>query len=234
MTYPIKLALFILSLGASAVQATSLDFSHDNYIVVKDIDIVAAPFGGNLLDSMSSTVSSGEFSGMTLRSEVYSNAVGGADYYYQLSGGQASSVRYMVVNPEVLAGTNLDVSQTASAFGGFETGGSASSAVAASIFPKNGFWGANVTYVLNTFPGSASFTQILRTSYGNFGHSEVYLAGSTGEFSGSAMSFAPAIPEPEEYALMLAGLGLVGAVVRRRKAKQGTPASSPFREGALA
>lgn len=29
-----------------------------------------------------------------------------------------------------------------------------------------------------------------------------------------------AVPEPETYALMLAGLGLMGAVVRRRKSKQ--------------
>jgi hypothetical protein len=32
--------------------------------------------------------------------------------------------------------------------------------------------------------------------------------------------FASAIPEPETYALMLTGLGMIGAVVRRRKDSQ--------------
>jgi hypothetical protein len=33
-------------------------------------------------------------------------------------------------------------------------------------------------------------------------------------------AYVPAVPEPETYALMLAGLGLMGVVGRRRKAKQ--------------
>ena len=49
----------------------------------------------------------------------------------------------------------------------------------------------------------------------------------SGSFSGVAEThdvdnvvFASSVPEPESYALMLAGLGLMGAVARRRKAKQ--------------
>jgi hypothetical protein len=36
-------------------------------------------------------------------------------------------------------------------------------------------------------------------------------------FSLSAAPALPAVPEPAEYAMLLAGLGLVGMVVRRRK-----------------
>jgi hypothetical protein len=37
-----------------------------------------------------------------------------------------------------------------------------------------------------------------------------------------ALDFNPvsSVPEPESYALLLAGLGLIGAVVKRRKATQ--------------
>ena len=34
-----------------------------------------------------------------------------------------------------------------------------------------------------------------------------------------SVNFAPAIPEPETYAMFLAGIGLMGAVLRRRRAR---------------
>ena len=45
-------------------------------------------------------------------------------------------------------------------------------------------------------------------------HDLVYVGQQVGGFN--ANELAPPIPEPEVYAMMLAGLGLVGAVARRR------------------
>lgn len=54
----------------------------------------------------------------------------------------------------------------------------------------------------------------------NTGYDQVNMAG-IGYGNGSLqISLVSAVPEPETYAMMLAGLGLMGAVARRRKAKQ--------------
>jgi len=36
----------------------------------------------------------------------------------------------------------------------------------------------------------------------------------------NAAGFATAVPEPETYAMLLAGLGMIGTIIRRRTAKQ--------------
>lgn len=58
-------------------------------------------------------------------------------------------------------------------------------------------------------PISSYFVQVTGTVNGTLG----------GQYSGD-MALVSAVPEPETYAMMLAGLGLMGAVARRRKAKQ--------------
>lgn len=75
------------------------------------------------------------------------------------------------------------------------------------------------TQIANTYTGG--FFGIVSTTAFNL------VSVHSGSYSGSAEThdvdnvvFASAVPEPESYALMLAGLGLMGAVVRRRKAKQ--------------
>lgn len=77
--------------------------------------------------------------------------------------------------------------------------------------------------VLNTPPGLENILQVTFTNLtalgspitiGNFDSFEQHLTARRTIVSGSAV--VAAVPEPEAYALMLAGLGLVGFVVRRR------------------
>jgi hypothetical protein len=46
-----------------------------------------------------------------------------------------------------------------------------------------------------------------------------YSAYITDGFSGTNYVFTAAVPEPETYAMLLAGLGLIAGMARRRKRK---------------
>jgi len=62
-----------------------------------------------------------------------------------------------------------------------------------------------------------AFGELETTQYGNFylhvvGTSE----GGTAGYNGTITNFVAAVPEPETYALMLSGLGLIGLITRRK------------------
>jgi hypothetical protein len=61
-------------------------------------------------------------------------------------------------------------------------------------------------------PGTRSFTQIVAGNY--FTRGKIDIGGVALD------AFVSVVPEPEVYALLIAGLGLIGTIVRRRKASQ--------------
>lgn len=76
-----------------------------------------------------------------------------------------------------------------------------------------------------TLTGPLSYTVNPKTD-SSIGQFETYSGGSPDTLTEllylypSTVTIAGAVPEPQTYALMLAGLGFVGAVVRRRKLRQ--------------
>ncbi len=68
---------------------------------------------------------------------------------------------------------------------------------------------------LNPFPGE-TFGLNFNARYVKFALNSNYGDGYTGL---SEVKFTTAVPEPESYAMMLAGLGLMASFVRRRKQK---------------
>jgi hypothetical protein len=67
-------------------------------------------------------------------------------------------------------------------------------------------------------PGTASYTGSFQGAFGN--GSPTYALGTLYVDGLSVNALVSTVPEPETYALMLAGLGVIGAAVRRRKNSQ--------------
>ena len=210
-----KTALALALVGAiGGAGATTLGLN----VPVTSVTQVATSFGGTLVASATTLINNPSYNG-TARTAVYRTETG-LDYYYQFTN-NASSVngveRFTGWNFSALGTSNVEVYQTGTAFGMFVAGTEASDGADRTPAGVIGF-----SFIPNGLskvsPGTTSFTQIIRTNAQN------YVAGNFGLLDGigdNAAGFGVApVPEPETYAMFLAGLGLVGTIIRRRKNKQ--------------
>lgn len=129
------------------------------------------------------------------------------DQLIDLSSGQAS----FIGNATVLDGGDDLITFVNLAAGTYEFVFTLSSQYISGLTATIGGQAATV----NNF-GVASFAYLESTGDAPFSLSLSGLAGKSAAYSGE-LSVTP-VPEPETYALLLAGLGVVGLVARRRRA----------------
>jgi hypothetical protein len=199
----------------SGANATNLIFNTPT----ASVDVVAGAFGGVLLDSAITNISNPNYAGIA-RAAVYDTGTG-LDFYYQFSNFAAplsthGIARFGLGDFEALGAVPLNVYQTNAAFGIFTAGGEISDYADRTSLGVIGFsFVPNGNSKIN--PGTTSYTQIIRTD------ARTYTAGNFGLLDGygdNAKAFSPsAVPEPESYALLLAGMGLIGTIIRRRQQK---------------
>lgn len=213
MKFTIKQAVLVIALAGafSTANATSLP----EETASANVDIVGSFFGGTLLDSAITNISNSSYNGIA-RSAVYDTG-SGLDFYYQFSNNLTSVNgidRFTAFDFGAIT-KPVEVFQTASAFGIFQTGTENSDYADRSNLGVIGFSFVPTGHT-KIIPGTTSYIQIIRTD------ARLYKPGNFGLIDGigdNAVAFAPAVPEPETYAMLLAGLGLMGTIARRRKSK---------------
>jgi hypothetical protein len=219
MKFTTKLtAVALATIGAiGSAQATALVINTPT----ANVDTVATFFGGTLLDTAITNIANISYTGIA-RTAVYDTGTG-LDFYYQFTNSTASVngiERFSGWNFAPLGSSVVNVYQTGSAFGIFTAGTETSDYADRTGLGVIGFnFIANNQSKVN--PGTTSFTQVIRTNArnyvaGNFG----LLDGIGDNATGFAVAAVTAVPEPETYAMMLAGLGLMATIARRRKAKK--------------
>jgi hypothetical protein len=218
MKFSTKLTAVALALtgAVGGAQATQL-VAH---VISTAPDSAYTFFTGTQLDSATTLINNASYNG-TARTAVYRTEAGTLDFYYQFSNNASSQNgidRFTGWDFSSLAASPIDVYQTATASAnGYFLAGTESSDTA----DRTGLGVIGFNFIPNAAskiePGKVSFTQLIHTN------AIYYTAGNFGLLDGvasNAQGFAAAVPEPETYAMMLAGLGLMATIARRRKSKK--------------
>ena len=220
MKFTTKLTAVAVALTGAigGAQATSLTLN----LPTTSVDTAGYTFfTGTQVDSATTLLNNPSFNG-TARTAVYRTEAGTLDFYYQFSNNLSSAngvERFTGYNFSALGTGPVDVFQTSIAStNGFFVAGTENSDNA----DRTGFGVIGFSFIPNAQskinPGTTSFTQLIHTN------ARSYVAGNFGLIDGyadNAAGFAvAAVPEPETYAMLLAGLGLMGFVARRRKENQ--------------
>lgn len=159
------------------------------------------------------------------------------DVYYQITNNATSlnpitSISQWVLNEDwrpgqaegYVAPQGAWTSQIDGAFGTFSAGTVAADRATGQLaFGSNdGVYLDNSTTAwfdgLGIAPGATSYAGIASAT--GLGESAYYRLGTLNIGGHQVAAFVSTVPEPESYAMLLAGLGVIGGIVRRRKAKQ--------------
>jgi hypothetical protein len=226
MIGPLKIAVLALALSAAGVQASP------NTVATLAPPLVGGP-SGKMTYEMTSAFGNAVHGG-SLHSAVYDNGHDGATIYYQITNNASSANSIQGINtdlenaPPDSADWGLWKGQVAEGFGSFVQGTEKSKGSYGQIWGGANGETVRVTEYFGEHgtgdaplmssgigPGESSYIGTIWANDGHLGGSVQY--GSITIDGYEADCFVSAIPEPEEYALMLAGLGLIGSIARRRK-----------------
>lgn len=191
---------------------------------------------GTLLEYVSTDISTATFAGEA-RAAVYDGKEAGVnlDFYYQFTSFGDSADAIARISAGGYSGTSVDVLQDGGMWGSFVRGTAAAGTVDMSSegtlgfnFAPTGVIAGLTTTVLRVRTAATSYVDDwmgIINGTATFAHA--FAPGASGIPGGGGLSGGGGgevpepptaeIPEPETYALMLAGLGLLGFAGRRRK-----------------